>query len=310
MLKKLLFSVVLVCWGSYSYSESITPYYGTTGNAAAGGNTWDMGVVLPTPPGLDINTVIYNYTINKDVNDSVDVHVQNENAKGTGYIFRETDQWLPGSLGGTEINKVVGVGSVPREYWGTGSIETEGDGYVTDPTVIYTYKVDPCFDPQFDPNCPGYKQPTVEIPTVDLTSLYDVSNDSNVDLERRSCKEGDISVECKAILEEEEEQKTEEELAEEEAEEEKDREMRLEKALSEIDNSVMFAQAFAQSQMLAQANAATNMNSYYATSIPGGTYKESVVLVDKQLPQSKRGARNGLAQQLLHEKMIESQYNR
>ena len=99
----------LVFWPSYSSSESITPYFGTTGNAAAGGNSWIMNNVLPTPPGLDINGVIYNYTIQKNVDDSVNVHVQNENANGTGYIFRETDEWKPGSLGGTEIRKVVPV---------------------------------------------------------------------------------------------------------------------------------------------------------------------------------------------------------
>jgi hypothetical protein len=50
------------------------------------------------------------------------------------------------------------------------------------------------------------------------------------------------------------------------------------------------------------------MNSYYSASIPGGTYKESVVLVDKKLPENKRGLRNGLAQQILHEKMVDMQY--
>ena len=54
--------MALVCLPSYSYSESITPYYGTTGNAASGGNTWSMDNVLPVPPGLDINGVIYDMT--------------------------------------------------------------------------------------------------------------------------------------------------------------------------------------------------------------------------------------------------------
>jgi hypothetical protein len=66
MLKKLLLMGVLVFWPSYCYSESIQPYFGTTPNAAAGGNTWIMNNVLPTPPGLDINGVIYNYTIQKE----------------------------------------------------------------------------------------------------------------------------------------------------------------------------------------------------------------------------------------------------
>ena len=262
-----------------------------------------MGSILPTPPGLDINGVIYRYTINKDVNDSVDVHVQNKRANGTGYQFRETDSWLPGSLGGTQINKVVPVVPSNRELWGDGSIQVDGNGSVSDAHVVYSYTVDPCFDPQFDPNCPGYKIPVPDIPEIDLTSLYDVNNDENVDLNR--------SVDLDSLEnDEDEDRKTEEELAEEEEQEKEERAMRLEKALAEADNSAMFAQALAQSQILASVNAATNMNNYYAVNIQGGVYKESVVLVDKELPNSKRGLRNGLAQQLLHEQMIDMQYNR
>ena len=55
---------------------------------------------------------------------------------------------------------------------------------------------------------------------------------------------------------------------------------------------------------------AINMNSYYAATINGGTYTDSVGLVDTQLPENKQGLRNGLAQQILHDKMIEMQYNR
>jgi len=269
-----------------------------------------MGNVLPEPPGLDINAVIYNYTIRKELDDSVTVNVQNENANGTGYIFRETDEWKPGSPDGTQINKVVGVGSIPRSSWGDGSIDVQGNGSVEDPTVIYTYTVDPCFDSQFDPNCPGYKIPVPDIPVIDYDELYSALDDENVDLDRQSCKEGDISTECKAILEEAEEGKSEEELKKEEEEEKKDSKERLEKALSAADNSALFANALAISQVLDSVNAATNITSYYAKSLAGGTYNDSVVLADKQLPENKRGLRNGLAQQLLHNKMIDMQYNR
>lgn len=276
-----------------------------TGNAAAGGNTWGMGNVLPDVPGLDINAVIYRYTIQKNVEDSTKVHVQNENALGTGYIFRETDEWKPGSLGGTSINKAVPViPGIPREAWGRGSIDVEGDGSVTDATVLYNYRVNPCYNPQYDPNCPGYQAPTIEIPTIDLTTLYDVTADTNVNL--------DNTVDLDLIESEEElEEKEldEKELAEQEEKEKDRKEIRLEQALSVVGNNALFTTATVQSQILAAANAATNINSYYATTIPGGSYKESVVLVDKQLPNSKRGLRNGLAQQLLHNQMVDAQYN-
>ena len=94
MLRQLPLLVVLGCWAGYSYSESIAPYYGTTPNAAAGGNSWSMNNVLPSGvPGLDIDLVIYQYTPIKETQDDMIVHIQNENANGTGYVFRESDDW-------------------------------------------------------------------------------------------------------------------------------------------------------------------------------------------------------------------------
>ena len=293
MLKKLLLMGVLVFWPSYCYSESIQPYFGTTPNAAAGGNTWIMNNVLPTPPGLDINGVIYNYTIQKDVNDSAKVHVQNENANGTGYIFRETDEWQAGSLGGTEIRKVVPViPNLARELWGNGSIEVEGNATVEDPNVVYMYKVDPCYDPQFDPNCPGYTVQIPKIETVDIDLIYN-SNSEAIEI---------------ATTETDSDIYEEDELVESEEEDKEKEEMRLEAALAAVDNSEMFANAFAQSQILASMNMAIQMNSYYAANIQGGVYKDSLNLVDKKIEDNKQGLRNGFAQQLLHEQMIQEQY--
>jgi len=294
MLKKLLLMGVLVYWPSYCYSESIQPYFGTTPNAAAGGNTWIMNNVLPTPPGLDINGVIYNYTIQKDVNDSAKVHVQNENANGIGYIFRETDEWQAGSLGGTEIRKVVPViPNLARELWGNGSIEIEGNATVEDPNVVYMYKVDPCYDPQFDPNCPGYKVQIPEIEIVDIDSIYS-SNSETIEI---ATTETDYDI------------YEEDELLESDEEDEEKEKMRLEAALAAVDNSEIFANAFAQAQILISMNMAIQMNSYYAANIQGGIYNDSLTLVDKKIEDNKQGLRNGFAQQLLHEQMIQEQYN-
>jgi hypothetical protein len=299
MLKKLSLWVVLVCWGGYSYSESITPYYGTTPNAASGGNTWSMDNVLPSGVrGLDIDLVIYNYTPIKETQDDMVVHIQNENADGTGYIFRESDDWS-GLTGGTEIRKVVPVVPVNRENWGDGSIEVEGTGTVNDASVIYNYRVDPCYDPQFDPNCPGYELYVPEIEMVDVDSLYDPLSDDSLTNALSSSDSDQYD---------DEEEKSEEEKEKEE--EEKDSKERLEKALAAADASTMFAESFAQDQLLQAMNLSINMGTYYSASINGGTYKESVVLVDKKLPENKKGLRNGFAQQLLHEKMIDMQYNR
>lgn len=258
-----------------------------------------MGEVLPSPPGLDIQNVIYSYRIGKELDDHVTVHVQNELANGNGYIFRETDEWLPGSEDGTRINKVVPVGNIHRSLWGDGSIEIDGPGQIFDGSVLYTYRVDPCYDPQFDPNCPGYQVQVPDIPKIDY-DIYDAT-DGDADM---------VQYNPDDELYEDEEGETDEEKAEREAEEERDSKERLEKALAAADNSAMFALATARSQMIDAMNLSVNMNTYYNANIPGGTYNDTVQLRDKQLPDNRSGLRNGFAQQLLHQQMVEMQYKK
>lgn len=300
MLKKLLPLVVWVFWPSYCYSESIAPYPGQTGNAASNGHQWVMKNILPDVAGLDINAVIYNYTIQKKTEDTTTVHIQNENASGSGYIFRETDEWRPGSLGGTIINKVVQVHpGIPRAAWGDGSIAVEGNGSVTDANVSYNYRVDPCFDPQFDPNCPGYVEPKldIEIPTVDLTTLYDATKDENVDLSNEEL----------VLIQENDDQLEKEKEKEKEEAEEKLRKYRLEKALSATDASALFAENQLIRQMNEIANLAVIAQGYNKT-ISGGTYEETIQLVDSKLPDNGTGLRNNLAQQRLHNELVDMQY--
>jgi hypothetical protein len=253
-----------------------------------------MRNVLPTPPGLDIQNVIYSYRIRKETADLVSVDVQNANASGTGFIFKSTDDWKPGSLSGTQINKVVGVGSIPRQLWGDGSIEVRGPGSVYQTNVVYTYKVDPCYDPQFNPGCPGYKPQMPNISEFDVSTIYDGTKDARQD---------NITIEQdKENLENNEEDK-------EEALEEIKRKYRLEKAMSVIDKNALVAESSRLDLIAASASAALERQGYYSAVIPGGVYKDSVILVDKKLPDARAGLRNGLAQQILHQKMVDMQFN-
>ncbi len=295
MLKRLLLGALVGFLPSYCYSDNIAPYYGTTGNAAQSGHSWSMKDVLPTPPGLDINGVFYRYTANKNPEDDMKVHVQNKNANGTGYVFRDTEDWS-GAPGGIEVRKVIGIAGIPREAWGDGSIEVEGTGTIEEPTVIYSYKVDPCYDPQFSPNCPGYKTPVPVIPEVKV-ELYDATQDEYVNL----------NSEEKLSIEENEERLSEKEEEEKEAAEEAKRKYRLQKLMSATDAAALFAE----NQRIEQMNRAMDVavgNTYLTATIPGGQYKETVRLVDAKLPENKAGLRNGLAQQILHEKMVSQQY--
>lgn len=254
-----------------------------------------MPSVLPNPPGLDIQNVIYSYKIQKETGDTVTVHVQNENANGTGYIFRETDQWQPGSLAGTGISKAVPVGNLPREAWGDGSIDVDGNGSVYDASVVYTYRVTPCYDPQFDPNCPGYVVPIPDIPEVDY-EVYDVFDDDNVNMERNK------------TIEQDEINKAEAKKDEEEEEEERKRKYRLEKLLTSLQAAQLANENLVINQMNELMNSEIN-RLYVSREIPGKEYEDTLTLADSKLPDSNRGLRNGLAQQLLHNQMVEMQYS-
>jgi hypothetical protein len=273
--------LALVFSGSYSYSEYT---YGTTNNAADNRLNWVMKNVLPDASNLSVNGVFYQYTPVKVKEDAMKVHVQNENALGSGYIFRETDDWT-NQVGGIPINKVVGVANIPEDAWGDGSIEVEGTGSVIDTSVIYSYQYDnTCANPIDDPTCPGYNDAIQSV----LNSIsepvpYDTTND------------------VKLVLDEKVE-------LEEEVDEEEQDEDRLEKALSAVDVGVLDANTIAQDNLLLSLTAGISVQSYYDKRIQGGVYEDTVDIYTVQMPDNKSGARVGLAQQIKHNEMVDMQY--
>lgn len=252
-------------WASCSYSDPYT--YGYTGNAAAYGHSWAMPTAVP---GMDINAVLYRYTTLKDRSAAMTVSIQNRDTQGTGYIFREVDDWT--NLPGNTISKVISVNNIPISRWGDGEIQVTGQGSVVDATVIYSYRIDTCFTPQLDPSCPGYRAPLPDVPEV-----YSALDDEAV----RNALET-----------------PEREIYQEEKTEPKQKETK-ERTIASKKDPVLEA-------MIAGANIAP----YYTLTIPGGVYKDSVVLRDTRLPDNRRGLLNGLAQQKLHEQLIDLQYRR
>jgi hypothetical protein len=254
-----------------------------------------MESVLPTPPGLDIQGVIYSYRIRKEDGSYAIVTLQNERVDGGGYIFRQQDEWMPGSRDGTQLNRIVPINpGIPRELWGPGSIDVEG-GNIESPRVLYQYRVDPCFDPQFSPACPGYVAPPVTVTPFDY-ALYDALAEGH----GRQLQYSDRYSES--------DEESEEEREARESREDRARKARLEKALSVGRSVALFAQASASQAALDAMELSVRMDAYYAAMIDGGSYSDSVVLRDTQLPDSPTGQRNGLAQQLLHQRMVDMQY--
>ena len=275
---------MLVC-SSYSYSDTI---YGSTPNSAANGYNWVMTNILPQQAGLTVGNVIYRYTAVKNTSDDMVVHVQNENALGEDYIFRSSDDWS--GLPGNTINKVVPVDDIDISYWGNGSIQVDGFGTVEDASVIYTYQYDSCFDPQSTPDCPGYITP-VEFDT-NQVSYEEDQQYIQAELDRKKT------------------------LKDEEEQEEADRKTMLAKKRGEDDErlgvllGIVNTDALSQEQLVlhGQLTSTNSLTSSYYAAIPGGTYQETIALIDSKLPDAKKGLRVNLATQILHQKMVDLQY--
>lgn len=274
---------------SYSYSEVLNEY-GVTNNAAANGIEWDMKDVLPVPGGLMINGVIYRYTIDKEIDDNLKVHIQNENALEPGYIFRETDDWS--DLPGNTINKGIPLNNIPMEYFGKGSIELEGDGQISDPSVIYSYIFDTCFIPLTDPSCPGY-----------LEALYAWLKENGLLPEDADPNDPFFDELVQAALNREQELEEDEEVKKED-EKEEDEEIEKLNAGASLD---ALADAAQQNSIMQSLSMIPNFENYYDVKIQGGVYEETVVLEDKELPDNPSALRN-LAQDTLHRSMVRSQY--
>lgn len=264
-----------------SYSEEV---YGTTNNAAAFGLNWVMTNILPSQAGLEVNGLVYQYTAVKDPETGMIVYVQNEYADGSGYIFRNADDWT--GLPGNTIRKKFVFPNLNAELWGPGSIEVEGEGTVEDASVVYSYRYDTCFDPQSDPSCPGYEE-TIEVPEI---PIYDPLQDQLVqeDMERKA-----------RIQEEEEEQerqRRQKEWAVNNA---------LEELLSDGDNPGL-VDPVAEAMALALTSRTLPTDYYYG--LDGREYFDTVVLDGGDIPDNPSARRSNLAQQLLHQQMVDSQY--
>ena len=286
MKQKLVWVLSLALLPSYLHSD---PYsYGATGNAASSSLSWGMAGVLPDVTGIDINGLIYRYTTVKNTEDDMLVHVGNKNANGNGYIFRETDDWS--GVPSNTIVKSFNLSNIPATNWGTGSIEVEGKGSVKDAVVIYNYRIDRCFDPQSDPTCAGYVKPMPVLPEV---VVYDALEDDAV-VETLEADEFQYDEDGNLILSEEEEEE----------------ETKIEMGLTASANALTLFKTQGQDDIIMAINQQTNIAMYYNASINGGVYADAAGLADSEILDNKKALRNNLAQQILHEQMVDMQYNK
>jgi len=236
--------------------------------------------------GMDVSGVTYKYTPIKNKEDDYIVTLENDKVGG-GYVFQDKQDWSQRE-GGIEIRRTIALPYLPIAIFGDGRLKQEGTGSIENADVRYIYRFNPCFDPQSDPNCPGYVKP--KPPPLPDVPDYDALQDESVQLAQAETD--------KELLEEEE--------AKEEEEEEEDEE-EMEMLLATTENALAIADGISQSVLMATINQATNINSYYVAQIPGKIYRESIVLQDKDIVDNRRAFRS-LGQDKLMNQMVEEQY--
>jgi hypothetical protein len=284
-------ALLLVVSYSYCYSETLI---GRTPNAAINGNNWSMPSVLPSTEGLSIDGILYRYTIEKDPNTDAYVMIRNKDTETSGYIYQRSDNWsnLPGS---TKVGYDP-ILSTPSNRFGDGEILVDGDGTISDVTVMYNYTYNTCYNPLSDPSCPGY-----------LDALYKYLLDNNL-LNGSDSNNPYYNEWVQAQLNSKVEIEQVAFITTEEEPEEEIKEKSMEDLLSISGAAEKLADSAQQEKMLAELSSLQKLNSYKAVTIDGGTYTDSVTIVGGTINDNGKALRN-LASDALHKDMVRSQYN-
>jgi hypothetical protein len=168
------------------------------------------------------------------------------------------------------------VDNIPGVLWGFGSITTTGTGSIQDAEVKYSYRYDSCFNTAtIDPSCPNYK---LKLPSLNWNNESPAS-----ELQQFQESSEDLAL-VKQLLELEQTKKPQ---------------VLKKTATNTLANTTV-------SQALEDANA---IPSIYKLSLFGGAYSDSVKLVDSRLPDSRNGQRLSSSQEILHNRMVDQQYN-
>jgi len=281
------------CLPSYLYSDLI---YGRTDNVAKTKYTWDMTKVLPPEAGLQVQGVFHKYTITKESNSNATVSITNKNLKGAGNIYERHDNWnqLPSNtkIGFDLVRPSLGTS------WGEGNVGVTGDATLSDVTIAYNYKFDPCFIPLADPSCPNFKD-----------ALYKYLLDNGLLDNEPAIDDPYYNEWVQYQLDIKAEEKEKEDLAAKEKEEEIEEEQSIEKALSIAGAAEKIADPMKQLAMMQQMVSAGTLDLYYSATIQGGTYKDTVQLTDNVITDNYNALRN-LAQDSLHRTIVRSQYDK
>jgi len=285
---KVLLVLVVFSWPYSCFSENI---YGNTKNAASKAHTWAMNNLLPSQTGLTVEGIFHRYTLTKDATKDSTVSITNKKIGGDGYIYEYTDDWnkIPG---GTKVSYDA-VPSTLGNLFGDGQIKVTGDGTLSDVTILYHYKFDPCHTPLTDPSCPTFKD-----------ALYQYLLDNNL-LDTPNVEDPFYNKWVQIQLEEQAEAE-EQKVLEIEEEEEKD-ELSMEEILSVAGAAEKIADPLQQLNMMQKIAAIGKLELYYDAVIDGGVYKDNLVIDGGNITDNAKGLRN-LTQDNVHKSIVRSQY--
>ena len=285
----MLLALVVFSWPYYCYSENI---YGNTKNAASNAHRWAMNNLLPSQTGLSVEGIFHRYTLTKDPTKDSTVSITNKKIGGDGYIYEYTDNWnkIPG---GTKVTYDP-VPSTLGNLFGDGEIKVTGDGSLSDVTILYHYKFDPCHTPLTDPSCPDFKD-----------ALYQYLLDNNL-LDTPNVEDPFYNQWVQIQLEEQAEAEEQEALEIEEAEESE--ELSVEEILSVAGAAEKIADPMQQLNMMKQIAAVGKLELYYNAVIDGGVYKDNLVIDGGNITDNAKGLRN-LTQDSVHRSIVRSQYD-
>lgn len=275
---------------SYSLSDIVNS---NTVNAAENGFVWDMVPLLPDQTGLTIQGVFHRYTLTKDPNTDSTVHITNKDTESNGYIYHHQDNWnqLPSN---TKVD-FDPIASSLGSRWGEGEIKVNGDGTLSDVTVLYHYRFDPCYIPLSDPECPNFKDALYQY-LLD-NGLIDIEPDINDPYYDEWLK---LQQEQKAEAEELEAE------AEKEKEEQEEKE-NIETALSIAGLALEIASPLEQQTKIEELVGSLSLDSYTSLELDGGVYEDTVTLDGGKIYDNRRALRS-LRQDSKHKDMVTSQY--
>ncbi len=285
----MLLALVVFSWPYYCYSENV---YGNTENAASKAHTWAMNNLLPSQTGLTVEGIFHRYTLTKDPTKDSTVSITNKKIGNDGYIYEYTDDWnkIPG---GTKVTYDP-IPSTLGNLFGNGEIKVIGDGSLSDVTILYHYKFDPCHTPLTDPSCPDFK-----------TALYQYLLDNNL-LDAQNVQDPYYDQWVQMQLEEQAETEKQEVL--ETKEEEESDELSVEEILSVAGAAEKIADPSEQIAMMKQIAAIGKLELYYNIAIDGGVYKDNLTIEGGTIKDNFSGLRN-LTQDSVHRSIVRSQYD-